>query len=126
MSDLLNVRVIAEPPAAALAIDRLAEVLDLGRRDGPYPSRRTPELVRYYLTGRLQPTIASATVGVDGWLCSALVAVRKRIAAVLEDETADRQYALEQADSSLAALIGRCRAGSGRASAPTHCGGERP
>ncbi len=118
MSDLLNVRLIAEPPAAAGAVDRLAEVLDLDRNDGPYPSRKTPELVRYYLTGRLQPAPAAKTVGGDGWLCSALVEIRERIAAVLEDETADRQYALEQADSSLAALITRWSAGLGRAAAP--------
>src|SRR6266508_3469415 len=55
MSDLLSVRVMAEPPAAARAVDRLAEVLDLDRRDGPYPSRKTPDLVRFYLTGRLRP-----------------------------------------------------------------------
>jgi hypothetical protein len=54
MSGLLNVRLIAEPPAAAGAVDRLAEVLDLDRRDGPYPSRKSPGLVRYYLAGRLR------------------------------------------------------------------------
>jgi len=124
VSDLLNVRVIAEPPAAARAVDRLAELLDLDRRDGPYPSRKTPELVRYYLTGQLQPANAAATVGAGEWLCSALVEVRERIATVLEDETADRQYALEQADSSLAALIERCRTGFGRA-APTRRGAGR-
>ncbi len=63
MSDLVNVRVIAEPPAAARAVDRLAEVLDLDRRDGPYPSRKTPSLVRYYLTGRLHPDQATPPRG---------------------------------------------------------------
>jgi hypothetical protein len=54
VSELLSVRLIAEPPAAAGAVDRLAEVLDLDRRDGPYPSRKSPGLVRYYLAGRLR------------------------------------------------------------------------
>jgi hypothetical protein len=116
VSDLLNVRVIAEPPAAARAVDRLAEVFDLDRNDGPYPSRKTPELVRYYLARRLQPAAAGEA---REWLCSALVQVREAIAAALEDETADRQSALEQADSSLADLVGRWRAGTGWAAAPT-------
>src|SRR6266511_560536 len=90
MSDLLSVRVMAEPPAAARAVDRLAEVLDLDRRDGPYPSRKTPDLVRFYLTGRLRPAApAPADLSDRGeWLCSALVQLRERIVAVLEDETA--------------------------------------
>jgi hypothetical protein len=54
VSELLSVRLIAEPPTAAGAVDRLAEVLDLDRRDGPYPSRKSPGLVRYYLAGRLR------------------------------------------------------------------------
>jgi hypothetical protein len=54
VSDLLKLRVIAEPLAAARAVDRLAELLDLDRQDGPYPSRKTPSLVRFYLAGRLR------------------------------------------------------------------------
>jgi hypothetical protein len=54
VSDLLNLRVIAEPQAAARAVDRLAEVLNLDRQDGPYSSRKTPGLVRFYLGGRLR------------------------------------------------------------------------
>ena len=54
MSELLDVRVIATPEAAEQAVARLAELLDLDRLNGPYPSRRTPGLVRYYLTGRLR------------------------------------------------------------------------
>src|SRR6266545_1637404 len=91
MSDLLSVRVMAEPPAAARAVDRLAEVLDLDRRDGPYPSRKTPDLVRFYLTGRLRPAAPA---------------------------TADRQYALEQANRSLAALIARWRTSASPAAVP--------
>jgi hypothetical protein len=116
VSDLLNVLVIAEPPAAAQAVDRLAEVFDLARNDGPYPSRKTPELVRYYLAGRLQPAAAGEA---REWLWSALLGVRETIAAALDSETADRQPALEQADSSLAALIERWRAGTGRAAVPS-------
>ena len=63
MSDLLNLRVIAEPQAAARAVDRLAEVLDLDRQDGPYPSRKTPGLVRFYLAGRLRHAATPALAG---------------------------------------------------------------
>ena len=64
MSDLLDVRVIAEPPAAARAVDRLAELLDLDRPvRGPYPSRKSPGLVRFYLTGRLRHAGAPAPGG---------------------------------------------------------------
>ncbi len=125
MSDLVNVRVIAEPPAAARAVDRLTEVLDLDRRDGPYPSRKTPSLVRYYLTGRPQPAPAAAPAGAGEWLCSALVEVRERVAAVLEDETADRQSALEQGDSSLAGLIARWHDRTGRPAERTKAGMDR-
>ena len=127
MSDLLNVRLIAEPPAAAGAVDRLAEVLDLDGRDGPYPSRKTPELVRYYLTGRVQPTTSAppSATGADWWLCSALVEIRERIAAGLEDETADRQYALEQADARLASLIVRWHSSPGHAHIPSRGGAAR-
>jgi hypothetical protein len=85
VSDLLNVRVIAEPPPAARAVDRLAEVFDLDRYDGPYPSRKTPELVRFYLAGRLRPEAAARADAHDRgeWLCSALVQVHERIAAVV-------------------------------------------
>src|SRR6266511_1329494 len=74
----------------------------------------------FYIPGRQRPGAAArADTGDRGeWLCSALVEIRERIAAVLEDETADRQYALEQADSSLAGLIERWRASIGRAAAP--------
>jgi hypothetical protein len=63
VSDLLNLRVIAEPPAAARAVDRLAELLDLDRQDGSYPSRKTPGLVRFYLAGRLRTAPAPALAG---------------------------------------------------------------
>ncbi|SRR6266511_2083470 len=121
MSDLADLRVIGEPEVAAQAVARLGELFTLDRLSGPYPSRKTPELVRFYFAGRLRPDAAArADSGDRGeWLCSALVQVRGAIAAALEDETADRQDALEQADSSLAALIERWRAGIGRAAAPT-------
>jgi hypothetical protein len=64
VSELLNLRVIAEPPAAARAADRLAELLDLDRPvRGPYPSRKSPGLVRFYLTGRLRRAAAPALAG---------------------------------------------------------------
>jgi len=56
VSELLDVRVIAAPHTAAQAVARLEELLELDRQSGPYPSRKTPGLVLYYLTGRLRPT----------------------------------------------------------------------
>jgi hypothetical protein len=55
VSELLDVRVIGAPDLAAQAVTRLGRLLDLDRQHGPYPSRTTPGLVRYYLTGRLRP-----------------------------------------------------------------------
>jgi len=55
VSDLLDVRVIATREAADQAAARLAELLDVDRQHGPYPSRKTPGHVRYYLTARLRP-----------------------------------------------------------------------
>jgi hypothetical protein len=62
MSDLVDVRVIGAPEVAEQAVTRLAELLDLDRQGGPYPSRKTPELVRFYLTGRLTPADAGEPV----------------------------------------------------------------
>jgi len=62
MSDLVDVRVIGAPKVAEQAVSRLAELLDLDRQRGPYPSRKTPELVRFYLTGRLTPADAGELV----------------------------------------------------------------
>jgi hypothetical protein len=58
VSELLDVRVIGAARVAEQAITRIAELLDLDRRTGPYPSRKAPELVRFYLTGRLRPSSA--------------------------------------------------------------------
>jgi hypothetical protein len=57
---LVDVRLIGAPQVAEQAVTRLAELLDLDRRTGPYPSRKTPELVRFYLTGRLRPAAEGA------------------------------------------------------------------
>ena len=56
MSDLLEIRVIGTPEVAQRAVGRLAESFDLDRQDGPRPSRKSPGLVLYYLTGRLRLT----------------------------------------------------------------------
>jgi hypothetical protein len=56
MSDLLEIRVIGAPEVAEQAVTRLAELLDLDRESGPRPSRKSPGLVLYYLTGKLRPT----------------------------------------------------------------------
>jgi hypothetical protein len=53
VSELLDVRVIGAPEVAGQAVTRLGGLLDLDRQRGPYPSRTTPGLVRFYLTGRL-------------------------------------------------------------------------
>jgi hypothetical protein len=122
VSELLEIRVIGAPKTAIQAVARLGELFTLDRLNGPYPSCKTPGLVRFYLAGRLRPaaTVEPASTGDRGeWLCSALMHVREGIAAALGDETTDRQSALEQADSSLAALIARWHASIGRATAPT-------
>jgi hypothetical protein len=59
VSELLNVRVIGVPATAEQAVTRLVKLLELDRVRGPYPSRKTPELVRFYLTGWLTPTDAN-------------------------------------------------------------------
>src|SRR6266511_1508319 len=56
MSELLEIRVISAAEVAEQAATRFAELLDVDRCTGPYPSRKTPGLVRYYLTGQLRPT----------------------------------------------------------------------
>jgi hypothetical protein len=130
MSDLVEIRVAGSPEVAEQAADRLGVLFTLDRLNGPYPSRKRPELVRFYLAGRLQPAAAAAAAGAGAgdrgeWLYVALLHVRQAIAVTLRDETADRQYALEQADSSLAALIERWHASTGRAAAPTRRGADR-
>jgi hypothetical protein len=60
MSDLLELRVIGAPAVAEQAVTRLADTFDLDRTSGPRPSRKSPELVLYYLTGRLRPTDTGA------------------------------------------------------------------
>ena len=59
MSELLDVRVIGTPQTTTEAVSRLPELFEVDRQHGPYPSRKTPGLVRYYLTGRLRPTRAA-------------------------------------------------------------------
>jgi len=120
VSDLVDVRVIGTFEAAVPACSRLVPLFESYRQSGPYPSRKNADQVRFYFTGRLWPHApAPGDPGErDEWLYLALLRICKAIAAALEDETADRQYALEQADSSLASLIERWRAGLGRAAAP--------
>jgi hypothetical protein len=65
-SELLELRVIASPDVAAQAVARLGELVAIDRQRGPYPSRKTPSLVRYYLTGRLHPTDTTANAGRGG------------------------------------------------------------
>ena len=63
MSELLDVRVIGAPEVAETAVARVGELLDLDRLHGPYPSRKTPGLVRFYLTGRLRRAALPALAG---------------------------------------------------------------
>ncbi len=63
MSELLDVRVIGVPEVAETAVARVGELLILDRLHGPYPSRKSPGLVRFYLTGRLLPAAAPALAG---------------------------------------------------------------
>jgi hypothetical protein len=55
VSELLHVRVIGTPTATTQAVFRLQELFEVDRQHGPYPSRRDPGQVRYYLTARLRP-----------------------------------------------------------------------
>ncbi|HEY2958749.1 MAG TPA: hypothetical protein VGM21_11165 [Actinomycetota bacterium] len=55
MSDLLDLRVIGTPQATTDAVFRLPELFEVDRQHGPYPSRKHPGHVRYYLTARLRP-----------------------------------------------------------------------
>jgi hypothetical protein len=55
VSELLDIRLIGAPEDAETAAARLGELLDLDRLHGPYSSRKSPGLVRFYLTGRLRP-----------------------------------------------------------------------
>lgn len=95
-----------------MACSRLVPLFESYRQSGPFPSRKRPDEVRYYFTGQLWPHAAApGDQGErDEWLYVALLRVRREISAALEDETADRQYALEQADASLAELLARWRA----------------
>jgi hypothetical protein len=63
MSGLLDIRVIGAPEVAETAAARVGELLDVDRVHGPYPSRKSPGLVRFYLTGRLRPTAPPARAG---------------------------------------------------------------
>jgi hypothetical protein len=66
VSELLEIRVIGEPEAAVQAVARLGELLEVDRHGGPYPSRKTPRLVRCYLTGRLRPAATAASQVAQG------------------------------------------------------------
>jgi hypothetical protein len=55
VSELLDVRVIGAPDVAEQAVTRFTELLEVDRCTGPYPSRKTPALVRFYLSGRPRP-----------------------------------------------------------------------
>jgi hypothetical protein len=65
VSELLDVRVIGAPDVAEQAVTCLAELLDVDRCSGPYPSRKAPGLVRFYLSGRLRPAPAAADAPAD-------------------------------------------------------------
>jgi hypothetical protein len=60
VSELLDARVIGAPEVAEQAVARLAGLLEVDRCTGPYPSRKAPGLVRFYLSGRLRPVPAAA------------------------------------------------------------------
>jgi hypothetical protein len=84
MSEPLDVRVIGTPEIAEKAIALTGELLNLDRLHGPYPSRKTLGLVRFYLTGRLRTAPAPALAGnVERLKCEA-----SRLRAALELLTA--------------------------------------
>jgi hypothetical protein len=55
VSELLDVRVIGTPQTTTQAVFRLPALFEVDHQHGPYPSRKTPGRVRYYLTARLRP-----------------------------------------------------------------------
>ncbi len=59
-ANLVDVRVIGTPEVAAQTVTRVGGLLILDRHSGPRPSRKTPDLVVYYLAGRLRPADARA------------------------------------------------------------------
>jgi hypothetical protein len=59
----LEIRLIGAPEIAEQAADRLLALFAFQRWSGPHPSRKTPGLVRFYLTGRLHPTDTPALAG---------------------------------------------------------------
>ncbi len=63
MSALLDVRLIGAPEVTEAAVALVGELVDVDRLRGPYPSRKSPGLIRYYLTGRLRPTNPPALAG---------------------------------------------------------------
>jgi hypothetical protein len=60
VSELLDVRLIGAPEVTETAVARVGELMDLDRLHGPYPSRKSPDLVRFYLTCRLLPAESPA------------------------------------------------------------------
>jgi hypothetical protein len=127
VSDSVDVRVIGTAGAAELACSRLVPLFESYRQSGPYPSRKNADEVRFYFTGRVWPQAPTLMNPCERgeWLCAALERVRESIAATLADESADRQYALEQADASLASLIVRWHASPGHTRAPSRRGAVR-
>jgi hypothetical protein len=63
VSQLLDVRVIGAPEVAETAVARVGELLAVDRLHGPYPARKSPGLVRFYLSGRLRQAAAPVQAG---------------------------------------------------------------
>ena len=63
MSELLELRIIGAPEVAGQAVARLEHLVDLDRQTGPYPSRKTPGRVLYYLTGQLRTAAVPVLAG---------------------------------------------------------------
>jgi hypothetical protein len=63
VSELLDVRLIGAPEVADQAAARMGELLDLDRLHGPYPSRKSPGLARFCVTGRLRHPDTPALAG---------------------------------------------------------------
>jgi hypothetical protein len=63
VSELLGVRLIGAPQVAETTAAPMGDLLDLDRLHAPYPSRKSPGLVRFYLTGRLRKADAPALAG---------------------------------------------------------------
>jgi hypothetical protein len=103
---VVELRLIGAPKAAGEAAARLGELFALDRRSGPYPSRKTSGLVRFYLAGRLRPATAPAPLaaGVRDLLAAVREALSIPYPATVGDHDRYREVLEERATHARIAL----------------------